>query len=248
MKRVKIVAVIPARGGSKGVFRKNIKLLNGEPLISYAIDAALKSQYIDKVVVSTEDAEIAEVARKYKAETPFIRPKSLAGDKSSTLSVLVHAVKKIEQILEYKLDIVVLIQPTSPFVTAADIDKSVIKLIKSKANSCVSVCEVKERPEWMFLLDTKNSYIKRPFFLGKLSKKPTRQLFPTIFRLNGAVYVVRRDVLMKKKAIIDYQKSTTVIMPIERSVDIDHPIDFYFAEAVIKYANNKSLSKHTKYD
>ena len=151
IKNKKIIAIIPARGGSKGVPRKNIKLLNGKPLISYSIRAALKSKFIDRVIVSTDDKEIAEIAKRYKAEVPYLRPAELAQDTSPTLPVLQHAVKYLEEKENYKTDLIVLLQPTTPLILASDIDSAIKQLIKTKTNSCVSICEISERPEWMYI-------------------------------------------------------------------------------------------------
>lgn len=226
----KILAIIPARGGSKGVPRKNIKLLNGKPLISYSIRAALKSKFIDRVIVSTDDKEIAEVAKRYKAEVPFLRPAELAQDTSPTLPVLQHAINFLKNEENYKIDFVVLLQPTTPLMLASDIDSAIEKLVQTKTNSCVSVCEISERPEWMYVF--KGSKIKP--FIQINEKTGRRQDLPKTYRLNGAVYVIKKDVLMKKNKIIDKDNLSAIIMPIERSVDINEPVDFPIIEAIIK--------------
>jgi len=242
-KKQKIVVIIPARGGSKGVPRKNIKLLNGRPLISYAINVALKSKYIDRVIVSTDDKEIAKIAQKYKAEVPFLRPVELAEDSSPTLGVLQHAIKYLEEKEKYKPDFVVLLQPTSPLILVSDINKAIEKIIKTKANSCVSVCEISERPEWMFTFeDTEGDRIKP--FLKKNNKKTNRQDLPKIFRLNGAIYVTKKNILMKENKITDKINSSAILMPIERSVDIDRPVDFCIIESIIKQIDFDFLLKN----
>lgn len=232
VKKMNIVSIIPARGGSKGVPRKNIKLLGRKPLISYAIKAALASKYIDRVIVSTDNEEIAEIAKKNKAEVPFIRPSELAQDTSTTLSVLQHAIQFLINEEQYTPDLIVLIQPTSPFVTYQDINSAIEKLIKKRTNSCVSFCEVSERPEWMFVLDRTDKIYS---FLKKKSTKTRRQDLPKVFRLNGAVYVAKRDLIMKEGKIIDETNCSAILMPQERSVDIDKPVDFWIAEAILKY-------------
>ncbi len=227
----KILAIIPARGGSKRVPRKNVKLLSNKPLISYTISAALKSKYIDKTIVSTDNKEIARIARQYEADIPFIRPSELAHDDSTTLSVLKHAVKFMEKSKNFKPDLVILIQPTSPLVLAEDIDMAIEKIIETKTNSCVSVCEISERPEWMFHLSESGKI--RPF-LKKKNKITNSQQLPKVYRLNGAIYITRRDILIKNNIIIDEDSSSAIVMPPERSIDIDRPIDFIVAEALIK--------------
>lgn len=230
IKNKKIVAIIPARGGSRGVPRKNIKLLNGRPLISYSIRAALKSKFIDRVIVSTDNREIAKIAKKYGAEVPFLRPAELAQDTSPVPPVLQHAVKYLEEKENYKIDLVVLLQPTTPLILASDIDSAIKRLINTKTNSCVSVCEISERPEWMYVF--KGNKIKQ--FLNVNEKNFRRQDLPCLFRLNGGIYVITKNNLMKKNKIIDKNNSSAIIMPIERSVDIDESIDFSIIETIIK--------------
>lgn len=230
IKNKKIIAIIPARGGSKGVPRKNIKLLNGKPLISYSIRAALKSKFIDRVIVSTDDKEIAEIAKRYKAEVPFLRPAELARDTSPTLPVLQHAVKYLEEKENYKTDLIVLLQPTTPLILASDIDNAIKQLIKTKTNSCVSICKISERPEWMYIF--KGNKIKQ--FLNVNEKTGRRQNLLRLFRLNGGIYAITRNNLMENNKIIDKSNSSAIIMPIERSIDIDEPVDFPVIEAIIK--------------
>lgn len=238
-KNKKIIAVIPARGGSKRIPRKNIKLLAGKPLIVYAIETALKSSYLDRVIVSTEDKEIAGVAKKYGAEIPFMRPMELATDTATSLSVLQHAVRFLEKNENYKPDLIVLIQPTSPLILPEDIDKTIEQAVESNSNSCTTLCEIKERPEWMYLIGKNRTRI----FLKQKIQKARIQDLPKIFRLNGAVYVIKRDILMRKNKILDNANLAAVIMPKERSIDIDEPIDFEITEFLMdKYAkkNNKN--------
>ncbi|NOY35808.1 MAG: acylneuraminate cytidylyltransferase family protein [bacterium] len=229
-----ILAIIPARGGSKRIPKKNIKPLVGKPLIAYSIDAALQSKYIDRVIVSTDDKEIARVAAKRKAEIPFLRPKKLSGGKATTVSALQHAVRFLEEQENYKADIVVLIQPTTPLILSKDIDDAIKKLIRTRSNSCVSLCEISERPEWMYQIK-KNKAV--PFIKTKNSAKRTQDL-PKTLRLNGGVYATRKDTLMKKNKIVDGGNLSAIIMPRERSIDIDEPIDFLIAEAMIKHNKN----------
>jgi CMP-N-acetylneuraminic acid synthetase len=240
-KKIEILAVITARGGSKRIPGKNIKLLNGKPLIGYVIAAALASKHINRVIVSTDDKKIVNIARKYKAEVPFIRPKDLASDNSTSLSVLQHAVKYLDDKESYMPDFVVLLQPTSPFVLPADIDRTIEKIMVNKTNSCVTICEASEKPNWMVNFTKKGSDIIKPFYKNIQGKLPS-----LVYRINGAVYVTKIDVLMKHHKIIDENSTSAVVMPMERSVDIDLPLDFIMAEVIIKYANNKSLSKRIK--
>lgn len=234
-KNKKILVIITARGGSKRIPKKNIKPLNGRPLVSYSIKSALSSKYADKVIVSTDDKEIAKVAKKYSAQVPFMRPAELAIDTALTLPVLQHAVNYIESVDKEKFDIIVAIQPTSPLVLAEDIDMAIEKLIKTKANSCISVCQISERPEWMHIFKGKKI---KPFIKVKSEENRRSQDLPKLFRMNGAVYVIKRDTLIKKGMILDNDNATAIIMPRDRSLDIDEPMDFYVAEAIMKLNKN----------
>lgn len=223
------LAVIPARGASKRLPRKNIKSLAGKPMIAYAIEAARKVGLIHEVMVSTEDAEIAEVAKRHGALIPFMRPAELASDTATSLSVLQHAVRTYEQQTGLTVDPVVLIQPTSPLIESADILAAIEKLNASGLNCCVAVCQISERPEWMFTLN--NDRLK-PFLPTPFEEKRSQDL-PKLYRVNGAVYAIRRDTLLTKNVIIDPESVAAVVMPRERSVDIDEAADFAMAEAFL---------------
>lgn len=234
-KTKKIVCIIPARSGSKRLPGKNVKKIGGKPMIAHAILAAKGSKYVDRVIVSTDDVEIAKVARKYGAEVPFIRPAELASDTAPTLLVLQHAIAHIENQDKFKPDLIVLIQPTNPLVKSEDIDGTIEKIIAAKTNSCFTVCEIHQRPEWMYLLDNK----KPKLFLASASKTKRSQDLPKLAIINGAVYVTRYDTLMKKNLIRDNSNTSIYLMPKERSVDIDDHLDFKIAEALIKFDKNK---------
>lgn len=227
-KNKKIVAIIPARGGSKSIPKKNIKNLLGKPLIFYSIKASLHSRYIDRVIVSTENAKIAQLAKNLGAEIPFLRPKNLAADSTPTLPVLKHALAYLENKKGYRPDIVVLIQPTSPFVLPQDIDTAIEKLFKENSKTCFSVCEVNQRPEWMYKIEGKKII---PIIKSDLSLR--RQDLPPIYISNGSVFVSRKETLMEKNRIID-SNSSIIIMPRERSIDIDEPFDFAVAKLLMK--------------
>lgn len=226
-KKNKILCIIPARGGSKSIPGKNIKLLCGKPLISYAINAARSSKYVDRTVVSTDDKEIARVAKKYKAEVPFIRPAELATDEAPMLPVIQHALGYLIEREAYTPDVVVLIHLTSPFVLPEDLDSAIEKLFKSKSNSCVTICPVKERPEFMFLPSMK-------LFMDTRYKTARRQELKPLFLLSGAANITRIKVLMEKNKFLDFNSLCGVEIPIERSIDIDEPLDFIIAEAIAK--------------
>jgi CMP-N-acetylneuraminic acid synthetase len=223
-----LLCVIPARGGSKRLPGKNIKELAGKPLIAYAIVAAKGSQYIDRVVVSTDSEEIAEVARTYGAEVPFMRPTELASDTAKSVAVLKHALTECEK-EDDPYDAIVLVQPTTPGVLVSDIDAAIKKLLESSANSCVSVCEITERPEYMYMLDDTG---KRKAFIGGPEQRS--QDMPKLYRLNGAVYALLRSTLVDQNKVYDDENGVAVIMPHERSIDIDTALDFLIAEVMLQ--------------
>jgi N-acylneuraminate cytidylyltransferase len=223
-KGYKILAVIPARGGSKGVTRKNVRELNGKPLIAWTIGQAVQSRYVDRVIVSTEDAEIGEVARHAGAETPFIRPQSLATDTATGVDVLCHAVENAGSACDY----VLLLQPTSPLRSVADIDDSISKCIDEQLSSVVSVSEATKSPYWMYHMSesgTLSSIIDET--------ASNRQQLPRSYVPNGAVYVLKASTLLKNRKIIN-DDTRGYTMPSERSFDIDTELDFVICEFLKK--------------
>lgn len=229
-KKMRTVGIIPARGGSKGIPYKNIQKLCGRPLISYTIEAALKSKSLKRVIVSTEDTRIAEISRSFGAEVPFLRPAELAKDDTPSLKVIQHAVKYIEDIEHCVLDVIVILQPTSPLRNEKCIDAVVEKIMRTGADSVVTVCSVKQHPYWNFT-------IKRDRIFPLISNdiKPSRrQDLPEMFAPNGAVYVVRRDVLFNQNSILG-KDTRALVMPVEESVDIDDYFDWFIAEMTLKY-------------
>lgn len=226
--KFKVVAIIPARGGSKGIPRKNIRNLAGKPLIAYTIEAAKKSRYINQIVVSTDDQEIAEISQSYGVEVPFLRPTELAADDTPMLLVVQHAVRFLEE-KGTNIEIVVLLQPTSPLRSEQDIDRAIGKLLTTNADSVVSVSKVKKHPLWMVKLkeDRLIWFSENPLEVTR------RQDLPELYALNGAVYVVRRDVLIKENSV--YGKDIrAIVMNEEESVDIDTMFDLSIAEMIIK--------------
>ena len=232
----KIIAIIPARGGSKGLPRKNIKTLVGKPLIAWTIEQAKSSRYIDKIIVSTEDQEIEEIAEKYGAEI-IKRPKKLAMDKSITIDVIFQALK-ILKAENYNPDIIVLLQPTSPLRSVEDIDNAIKLFLNNNCKSVVSVCETSHSPYWCFKIE--DEYLK-PLFEEKYLRM-RRQDLENIYKPNGAIYISTPQALYKYKTfysncIIPY------IMPAERSIDIDNKIDFMLAELLIKNVKKEGIIK-----
>jgi len=237
-----VVGIIPARGGSVGVPLKNIKKLNGYPLIQYTIQAALDSDSLDRIIVSTDHDEIASISESLGAEVPFKRPTDISEDVETEL-VLQHAVKYLEDSESYDIDAVVLLQPTSPFRKAKTI-KECVKLFKEKADadSVVSVNNVEGfRPEWMLSIDDsqKITPYNTPFYHDELPviKLVARQSFPDLYRQNGSVWVTSRDLLMNDNLVIGPNAYAVITEEIE-AVDIDTKVDFLVAESLMKITAN----------
>ena len=210
--------------------KKNIRLLVGRPLIAYTIETALQCKLIDKVIVSTDDEEIAAISREYGAEVPFMRPAELASDTTPMLPVLQHAVSYLEE-KGISVGIVVILDLTSPFRKVLDIENCIKKLKNENADSVVTVCEVEHNPYFVMMEFKGDNLVP----LLKTKKPITRrQDAPKVYRLNAAVYAVKRDVLMNENKIFT-ENTRGVIMPQERSVHIDHQLDFEFAEFLMKY-------------
>ena len=230
------VAVIPARGGSKGLPRKNIADLGGKPLIAYTIEAANGSKYLDRVIFSTDDREIAEVARKWGADVPFLRPKELALDSSSAESVLQHAVKWLREKGGVSPDIVVLLLPTAPLREAVDIDRTIEEFLKHPdADSAVSVCEAEHPPMWTGEIQGDGKILFK--FLQKSRVVTRRQELPKAYRLNGAVYATAVKTIMEKDSRFG-SRVYPYIMPQEKSIDIDSGLDLKMAEVILKSRRN----------
>lgn len=229
-----VLAVIPARGGSKGVPRKNIREVGGKPLIAWTIEEAKKSKYIDRLILSSEDAEIIEVAKRWGCEVPFIRPEELAQDDTPGVETVLHTIKMLPG-----YDFVLLLQPTSPLRSVDDIDGCLEKCIETKANSCVTVTEAAKSPFWMYYLNEQD--LLEPII--KTDKKyNNRQELPTLYELNGAVYVANKNWLINNRSFRS-EHTTAYIMPKERSVDIDSEIDFGFIEFLLRNLNIFNRSK-----
>lgn len=227
-----IIAIIPARGGSKGIPRKNIKELEGKPLIAYTIEEALKSKYLDHVFVSTEDPEIAKVSKECGAQV-IDRPSSLAKDTSKTVDAILHAVEYLEK-KDIHPHIVVLLQPTSPLRNTEDIDAAVKVFLDNECDSVISVCEPDHSPFWCFTLSGK--YLQ-PLFDKKFDNT-RRQDLPKVVIPNGAIYVSSPESIRKYEGFYGDQTIPYCMSP-ERSIDIDTPLDFTIAEVLIRKGANE---------
>ena len=229
-----IISIIPARGGSKGIPRKNIKLLNGKPLISYSIDASNSCSLIDDTYVSTEDAEISEISKGNNAEV-IERPDELAGDDSSSIDVILHVLDYLENRGELP-DLFVLLQPTSPLRTSEDIEASINSFLESDCDSLVSVCELDHRSLLNFSLE-------KGFLVQNNNESlfnSRRQDIPTYYSLNGAIYITTPEFIRKNKSFYS-DKTIPHVMSKEKSIDIDTSFDFKLAEFLLNECDDVKL-------
>ncbi len=210
----RVLALIPARGGSKGIKGKNIIDLCGKPLIAYSILAGKASRYVDSVVVTTDSEEIGDIAREYGAELPFMRPAGLASDTAKTIDVVLHAVKWLEE-HGRRYDIVVLLQPTQPLRTAGDIDGALEKYMENGMKALISVSETEESPVLMRTISPEGSLEK----LLPINATLRRQEMPTYYIIDGSIYINSVSELNTDTNFGD--NPIPYIMPKERSVDID---------------------------
>lgn len=224
----KIVAIIPARGGSKGIPKKNIVPVSGKPLIAWTIEAARKSKYVDKVVVSSDSDEILKVASKYRAE-PIKRLAELATDTALPEPVIRHTLSCLKK-AGYVPDILVYLQPTSPLRTHKDIDQAFDKFFHSKATAAISVIEIDKKYLKAFVSDN------RGFLKGAVNNKfpfMNRQLLPSIYMPNGAIYIITISAFKKFNRLLS-DKTAPYIMSFEKSIDIDTPDDLKKLRKIIK--------------
>ena len=229
---MKILAVIPARGGSKGIKMKNIVSLNGKPLIAYTIEECLKSKLVDRTIVSTDSEIIAEIAKQYGADVPFIRPKKLALDTSKNIEALIHALNELEKNGE-KYDYALILQPTQPLRKAIHIDESIEFLINSNEESLVSVSKVKDHP----ILIRKVSKNGVTANLLNCSSTVRRQDFPDYYIVNGAIYINKINENLNLNTSLNDNKMA-YIMDQKYDIDIDTMFDLKLAEIMM---NEESL-------
>ena len=222
------IAIIPARGGSKGVPRKNIKDLAGKPLIYYTINAAKKSKYIKKIFVSTEDPEIKKIVGKYDVDV-IDRPKKLSGDKTPGVEVIKHAIIFLKNLYHIENTFLVILSATTPFKTSTDIDNAIKKFLNSNSDYLVSVSEVHPPPEWMYKI--KQGKLVPIIKEGKLTRR--QDAIPT-YQLNGAIYIAKIPAVLKNNSLLGRNK-TAYIMPDKRSIDIDSKFDFTMSSLLMKY-------------
>jgi CMP-N-acetylneuraminic acid synthetase len=213
----KVLAIIPARGGSKSIPGKNIMPAGGKPLLVWTIEAAHHSRHITRTILSSDDDQIMSVASAYQCEVPFKRPSDLATDTARSVDVVLHALNQLPG-----FDYVMLLQPTSPLRTTEDIDLAFEAMVSAGAPSCVSLTASAESPFWMMTIDGSgriSPLMGHPFFSQR------RQDLPMAYVVNGAIYIAQTDWFVKNKGFIGME-TTGYLMPSDRSIDIDTPSDF----------------------
>ncbi|MDP3791588.1 MAG: acylneuraminate cytidylyltransferase family protein [Candidatus Omnitrophota bacterium] len=227
---MKIIGLITARGGSKSIPGKNIKILAGKPLIAWTIEAALKCKGLSRVIVSTNDEKIAKVSKRHGAEVPFRRPGELSKNESPHISVVLHAIDWLKKHEACYPDYIMLLQPTSPFRTTEDME-NVIKLAKNRNTlAVVSVCEIIKYPYKTHSINKKRSL---EYFIPPNDGYMYRQALPELYEQNGAIYLNTCSSLLKQRTFVP-KGAVPYIMPQERSLDIDTAWDFHVAELVLK--------------
>lgn len=230
---MKILGVILARKGSSSLPRKNIRPLAGKPLIAYTIEAALNSGCLDRVIVSTDDEEIAGVSRKWGAEVPFLRPSRLARDDTPALEALQHVLRRLKSNEEYAPEAVMTLQPTSPLRDSRHIHQAIRLFRRTGADSVVSVCQAEHSPYWMMRLKRGKVF---PFARSRF-QNARRQDLPPVYRPNGAVYLTRYRVVTENGRILG-SDTRAFVMDAESSLDIDTPLDFKMAGLLLKERNH----------
>lgn len=225
---MKNIAIITARSGSKGLPDKNIKELCGKPLMAYSIEAALQSGMFDTVHVSTDSEKYAEIARKFGADVPFLRDEATSSDTAGSWDAVREVLKKYRD-LGQEFDTITLLQPTSPLRTAQDIKDGYELFQKQEAVAVVAVCEMEHSPLWSNTLPENRCL---DGFLGK-AENAQRQQLATYYRINGALYIASAEAVLKKENLYG-EKSFALVMPQERSVDIDSELDFIIAQVVMQ--------------
>ena len=229
---LKVLGLITARGGSKGVPRKNLREIGGRTLIARTVEAARSANCLDRVVLSSDDPEIIQAAILLGCDVPFVRPSALATDGACSMDVVRHALETLPE----HYDMIVLLQPTSPFRTGADIDGAVGLCIESGAPACVTVCASDKPPHWAIELDDKGRMIP---IMPEHYLISRRQDLPQAFAPNGAVFAARCDWVVDQADFMSHE-TLGYLMPMERSLDIDNELDLVLAEAVASWIEQES--------
>jgi CMP-N,N'-diacetyllegionaminic acid synthase len=230
---MRVLGIVPARGGSKGIPRKNVALLCGRPLLAYTAEAALSARRLTRVVLSTDDPEIARIGRETGLDVPFLRPAELAQDDTPTLPVLQHLVRALEAQGE-QYDAILTLQPTNPLRRAADIDGAIDVLEQTGADAVISFVDVGEKhPARMKLIEANGRVTNPPF--AEEYEGQRRQELPPLYLREGSIYLTRRDILMERNSLKG-DDCRAWIVPQERACNIDTPFDLFLAEQLLTHA------------
>ena len=232
----KILAIIPARKGSKGLKGKNIKELCGKPLIAWSIEAALTSKYLDEVVVSTDDKTTIDIAKKYGASAPFLRPEYLSSDVATTFDVLKHTINFYKSELNKEFYYIVLLEPTSPLRDFSDIDNAVEQLIYSDASSIVGISKTEGQNPAFLVNKDKDNFIS--YYASKDMSSLRRQDVKDIYFFDGSIYISELKSLLDRKTFY-HDNTIGYEMPKCKSLEIDDIYDFIMVEAIMKYKKYK---------
>jgi CMP-N,N'-diacetyllegionaminic acid synthase len=224
-----IVAMIPARSGSKGIKNKNIKLVQGKPLFLYTVESALSSRLISRTLISTDSIEMQQIAFDSGAEAPFLRPEDLSNDTACMVDVMQHFVDWLKREDDYEVDLLVTLYPTSPFRTGEQIDAAISAFIKSDADCLVSVSRQKHHPFWTLHLDNRK---RLHHYFGKENLFYRRQDMPFTYEQNGAIYIVPPKNILKLDRRSMTDNTLAFIMDGKSSINIDDEMDFILADTL----------------
>jgi len=236
---MRVVGVVTARGGSKGIPRKNVRLLCGRPLLQYTAEAAMGSRLLSRTILSTDDETIAEVGRQCGLDVPFMRPAELARDDTPTIPVLQHAVRKLEEAGEY-YDAILTLQPTNPLRRPQDIDGTIELLEKTGADSVISFVDVGDKHPARMKVIGEDGHVIDPPFAEEFEGQP-RQKLPKLYLREGSIYLTRRVVLMEQNSLKG-RDCRAWIIPEERACNIDTPFDLFLAEQMLKMREGQLCS------
>jgi CMP-N,N'-diacetyllegionaminic acid synthase len=225
-----VVALITARGGSKGIPRKNVRLLTGKPMIAWTIEAAKQARGVSRVLISTDDEEIASVSKQWGAEVPFLRPAELAQDRSSHIAVAQHALHWLDEHEGFQPDYLLLLQPTCPLRTSGDIEAAIALTQKGRVRSVLSVCEANDHPYDVKRLCEDGRLMD---YMSSQLAYERRQDYPPAYVVNGAIYLNRSDIILRE-GTFQPPDAVAYVMPPERSVDVDTPWDLRLVEMALE--------------
>lgn len=230
------LAIIPARGGSKGLPKKNIKDLCGKPLIAWSIESGLQSKYIDEVMVTTDSQEIAEISKKYGANVPFLRPDELASDTATSFDAIKHTIEFYKNELKKDFDYVVLLEPTSPLRSVKDVDGAIEKLLDSSADAIVGICKTEGQNPAFLVNKNEDDFISG--YNNIDMKVLRRQDIKDVYFFEGSVYISKTDILLEKETFY-HENTLGYEFPKYKSLEIDDMDDFIMIESIMKHRSKE---------